>query len=234
MGRNASKNIAIGTQQGEGQVSQCTVVPISASSFTHAAEAATNFETDIIPLSMTGATGAPAPNGSAVSQIQVSELTCKHLETNTLSDLFGHVPVGPPMSLPPRNWTLEQLKEKIEDVLGLDCSGKVKISYSDKNDGKFYLETCLVDDGQCTKLWSVETYMLDFSCNPLKLDNNMLGDVLANYEYNGICGVDMYLYHQCPERFTTDEEPEGSESLPANSPEHVIITSSLENGNCDE
>jgi len=68
MAANSKKNIVGGTQRGEGQVSHDTVVPISASSFTHAAEAATNVETDI-PLSMTGATGASAPNGSADSQV---------------------------------------------------------------------------------------------------------------------------------------------------------------------
>ena len=197
MGHKANKNIPIGTQHGE---------------------AGSNVEAENIPLSMTGATGAPAPNGSAVSQIQMSDSTYTHKETMTLSDLFGHGPVGPPSSLPPREWTLEQLKGKIEDVLGLDCSGVVKIAFTDQSDGKFNVETCYFDDGQCAELWSVQTYRLHFSCSPLKFNSNMLGDVLANYEYNGICGVDMYLYGQYPELFLVDEEPEGSHSLAANSP----------------
>ena len=41
-------------------------------------------------------------------------------------------------------------------------------------------------------------------------------------------------YLESLERDDSDEEPEGSESLPANSPEHVIITPALENGDCDE
>ena len=72
MAANSKKNIAIGTQWEEGQVSLDTLLSISASSITQPAEAGSNVEAENISLSMTGATGAPAPE-SAVSQIQIPD-----------------------------------------------------------------------------------------------------------------------------------------------------------------
>jgi hypothetical protein len=69
---------------------------------------------------------------------------------------------------------------------------------------------------------------------PIKYDKNLLGDVLANYEYNGIGAVDLYLYDLDPESKGVTVWPEGSQCLPANSPEDLNNDSTSENGESDE
>jgi hypothetical protein len=116
MAANSKKNITVGTQWGEGQVSLDTLLPISASSFTQPAEAGSNVEVGNIPLSMTGATGAPAPE-SAVSQIQIPD-------TNVGRKGFGEMKPetqnggDPPMvaSKPTGNSSVAQLSLASEEI----------------------------------------------------------------------------------------------------------------------
>jgi hypothetical protein len=70
MDANFDMNVDDGAEMGVGQASIDAVAPISASSLFNAAEAAL-VEADNIPLSMTGATGVPALNESAISQIHL-------------------------------------------------------------------------------------------------------------------------------------------------------------------
>jgi hypothetical protein len=113
---------------------------------------------------------------------------------------------------------MEELKQKLEDVVGIDCSGRTRITFTGESDGLFQVETCRFDEDQHFELWSVDRFRLYLGCNPMKYDKNLLGDVLANYEYNGIGAVDMYLYDLDPESNGDIVWPEGSQSLAANSP----------------
>lgn len=240
MGRNASKNIAIGTQQGEGQVSQCTVVPISASSLCNAADAATNVETDIIPLSMTGATGAPAPE-SAVSQIQIPGINDGRKgigdmkpETPNGGDppVVGRKPTGSdkaaPLFFAHRQWDEEELAEKIRTLLHVDLDEVDSLDFGDRC--TFEATGVEYADGKGLVLWSCKHYFLYINGEEVVVDQDELANVLVNYKLLGAEAVFAYLASRNGD---SDEEHEGSKSLPANSPEHVHIDSALENGDGD-
>ncbi len=186
MGRNASKNIAVGTQQGEGQVSQCTVVPISASSITQPAEAGSNVEVGNLPLSMTGATGAPAPE-SAVSQIQIPD-------TNVGRKGFG------------------EMKPETQNcgdspVVGRKPTGSDSVA-----------QLSLASDEICTGKGLVVQQENLNSHNPdlAYLDSSEFDAIEAFFE--SFVFVDSH------------KQLEGSDSLPANSPEPVTIESTQRGG----
>ncbi len=242
MAANSKKNIIGGTQRGEGQVSHDTVVPISASSFTYAAEAATNVETDI-PLSMTGATGASAPNGSAVSQIQIPDIKDGRKgigemkpETPNGGDplVVGRKPTGSDnaahLYLHPKEWNEEVVLETAESMFGIDLASAESVDFC-TDDCSVELGHCVFADGAELQVWTQTKVFVDYRQNVVHLSCNELGDMLANYQYGGIEAVDAYFASLIE---GSDEELEGSQCLPANSPEQVIITSALENGDGDE
>jgi len=239
MAANSKKNIVGGTQRGEGQVSHDTVVPISASSFTHPAEAGTNVETENIPLSMTGANGAPAPSGSAVSQIQIPGIKdgrkgIGEMKPETPNGgnppVVGRKPTGSepaaPLFLPHRGWEEEELELKIRMMLHVDL---------DEVDSVDFGERCTIDtsgieygDGKGLVLWSCKHYFLYIDGEEVVVEQDTLGNVLANYEFGGSEAVNAYLASL--ESVDSDEELEGSQCLPANSPENLNIDSTSENG----
>ncbi len=241
MAARSKKNIAVGTQRGEGQVSQRTVVPISASSFTQPAEAGSNVETGVFPISMPGATVAPAPNETAVSQFHFLDGDPSSKVTEMLNKLdggsppvVGRKPTGSepaaPLFLAPTIWTNEEVLEKAESMFGFDCTTPTIVDFGDEC--TIDLGGCLVADGREFQVWYRTKIWVELHHDALKVEPEVLGDVLANYEYGGVAAVEAYLDSIETDDF--DEEPEGSESLAANSPEHEHIDSALENGDGDE
>ena len=230
-----------GAEVGVGQASDA-VAPISASSLFNAAEAATNVETDIIPLSMTGATGAPAPE-SAVSQIQIPGINDgrkgigemkPETQNGGYPPVVGRKPTGTdkaaPLFLAPSNWTDEEVLARSESMFGIDCTSPTIVDFGD--DCTIDLGGCSLADGPEFQVWYRTQIWVELHHNTLKVEPEVLGDVLANYEYGGVEAVEAYLESlECED---PDEEPEGSESLAANSPEHVHIDSALEYGDDDE
>ena len=167
----------------------------------------------------------PVSTESESDQFRCSGTTYTGGYSHTLTEMYGDCPVSSiPFSLPPREWTMEELKQKLRDVVGIDCSGHTRITFTGESDGLFQVETCHFDEGQHFELWSVNQFRLYLGCEAMKYDKNLLGDVLANYEYNGICGVDMYLYDLDPQSGNNSVWPEGSESLAANSPSGNIAS----------
>ena len=242
MAARSKKNIAVGTQRGEGQVSQCTVVPISASSFTQPAEAGNNVEAGFFPISMPGATGVPAPE-SAVSQIQIPDIKdgrkgIGEMKPDTPNGgdplVVGPNPTGSepaaPLILAPTNWTNEEVLVKAESMFGFDCTTPTIVDFGDEC--TIDLGGCLVADGREFQVWYRTKIWVELHYNTLKVEPEVLGDVLANYEYGGVEAVEAYLDSIETDDF--DEEPEGSESLAANSPEHEHIDSTSENGESNE
>ncbi len=227
MAANCKKNIAVGTLRGDGQVSLNTVLPISSSFFTHPAEAGINVETEKIPLSMTGVNGAPAPSESAVSQIQIPDMKdgrkgIGEMKPDTPNGgdplVVGPNPTGSDSAaqlfLPHRGWEEEELVLKIRMMLHVDL---------DEVDTVDFGERCTIDtsgieygDGKGLELWSCKHYFLYINGEEVVVEHDTLGNVLANYEFGGSEAVNAYL--QSLERVDSDDEPEGSQSLAANSP----------------
>jgi hypothetical protein len=241
MAARSKKNIAVGTQQGEGQVSQRTVVPISASSFTQPAEAGSNVEAGVFPISMPGATCVPAPNETAVSQFQFLDGDPSSKETEMLKRLDGGVPpvVGrkptgsdnaAQLYLHPKEWDEEVVLETAESMFGIDLTSAESVDFC-TDDCSVELGHCVFADGAELQVWTQMKVFVDYRQNLVHLTCNELGDMLANYQYGGIEAVDAYFASLIE---GSDEELEGSESLAANSPEHVHIDSALDNGDGDE
>ena len=238
MGRNASKNIAIGTQQGEGQVSQCTVVPISASSFTQPAEAGRNVEAENIPLSMTGATCVPAPE-SAVSQIQIPGINDGRKgigemkpETQNGGDppVVGRKPTGSdkaaPLFLHRQEWSEEDSLKLAIDITSISPSS---VRYFEMGqDNAFHIGHVTKHDEDGFYLYTESQSHLSINGQPITGDPAKISGVLANYQFGGMTAVLAYL--ESLESIDSDAEPEGSECLPANSPEHLIDNPTSENG----
>lgn len=125
-----------------------------------------------------------------------------------------------------RGWEEEELELKIRMMLHVDL---------DEVDSVDFGERCTIDtsgieygDGKGLVLWSCKHYFLYIDGEEVVVEQDTLGNVLANYEYGGSEAVNAYLESLESDDFI--EEPEGSESLPANSPEHLKVNSTSENG----
>lgn len=237
MAANSKKNIAIGTQWGEGQVSLDTLLSISASSITQPAEAGSNVEAENIPLSMTGATGVPAPE-SAVSQIQLPGMIDGRKGTGKMTPesqnggdppVVGRKPTGSdsaaPLFLTHRHSESDVL-ETVSGLFGFDQPDPDDVDFG--GECTIDIGGCYLADGPRFQVWYRHQIWIDVDHNPLKVEPEVVGNVLANYEYGGIDAVEAYL--ESLECNDSDEEPEGSQSLPANSPEHLKVNSQTENG----
>lgn len=227
MAARSKKNIAVGTQRGEGQVSQCTVVPISASSFTQPAEAGSNVEAGVFPISMPGATGVPAPNETAVSQFQIPGIKdgrkgIGEMKPDTPNGgdplVVGPNPTGSepaaPLYLHPKEWDEEVVLETAESMFGIDLTSAESVDFC-TDDCSVELGHCVFADGAELQVWTQMKVFVDYRQNLVHLNSNEFGDMLANYQYGGIEAVDAYFESLIEE---SDEEPEGSQSLAANSP----------------
>jgi hypothetical protein len=242
MAARSKKNIAVGTQQGEGQVSLDTVVPISASSFTQPAEAGPNVEVGVFPISMPGAIGAPAPKETAVSQFHFLDGDPSSKVTEMLNKLdggnppvVGRKPTGSepsaPLFLRPQVWLEEEVLCKAEEMFGIELTGAESVD--------FFGDDCCVEVGHCVfadggdlRVWTQTKVIVDYRNNLVHLDDNGLGDLLANYEYGGIEAVDAYIESLVDD---SSEEPEGSQSLAANSPSgHEPSDATSKAGESDE
>ena len=243
MDANFDTNVDDIAEVGVGQALNA-VAPISANSLFKPAVAGSNVEVGIFPASMSGATGVPAPNETAVSQFQFLDGDPSSKVTEMLTRLdggnppvVGRKPTGSepaaPLFLAPQKWSKEAILDKFGSVFGIDICDHDFVDFGFKSTialGNFEFED---DSSVGLSLWSSKRYYLDIGLHTVMFDGHELGDVLANYEYGGVQAVVAYL-----ESVTVDNdssaEPEGSQSLAANSPEHVTIDSALENGESDE
>jgi hypothetical protein len=239
MAANSKKNIAIGTQWGEGQLSLDTLLPISASSITQPAEAGSNVEAEDIPLSMTGATGAPAPNGSAVSQIQIPGMNDGRKgigemkpETQNGGDppVVGRKPTGSDSAaqlfLHRQEWSEEDSLKVAIDLTSISASS---VRYFEMGqDNAFHIGHVTKHDEDGFYLYTESQSHLSINGEPITGDPAKISGVLANYQFGGMTAVLAYLDSIKSDHL--DEEPEGSQSLQANSPEHLKVNSPTENG----
>ncbi len=135
-----------------------------------------------------------------------------------------------PLYLHPKEWDEEVVLETAESMFGIDLTSAESVDFC-TDDCSVEVGHCVFADGAELQVWTHTKVFVDYRQNLVHLNCNELGDMLANYQYGGIEAVDAYFESLIEE---SDEELEGSQSLAANSPEQVIITSVLENGDGDE
>ena len=148
--------------------------------------------------------------------------------------VVGRKPTGSdnaaPSFLAPSTWTDELVLEKAESMFGFDCTTPTIVDFGDEC--TIDLGGCLLADGREFQVWYRTKIWVELHHDALKVEPEVLGDVLANYEYGGVAAVEAYLDSLEADEF--EAEPEGSQCLAANSPEVLNIDSTSENGESNE
>jgi hypothetical protein len=159
--------------------------------------------------------------------------------------------------LPHREWNEDEVLELAESTLGIECTGAETVQFEVDDAISMELDHLLLADGAEFQVWARTTIVFDYYQCPISLDQDQVGNVLANYKYGGLSAVDAYFESKDAEadaedqplpisamkehfasihseKQTSESKPEGSESLAANSPSDDHIDSALENGDGDE
>jgi hypothetical protein len=152
--------------------------------------------------------------------------------------------------LPHREWSEDEVLELAESTLGIDCTGAETVQFEVDDAISMELDHLLLVDGAEFQVWARTTIVFDYYQCPISLDQDQVGNVLANYKYGGLSAVDAYFESKDAEaevedqplpisamkehfasihseKQTSESKPEGSDSLAANSPsdDHTEVNS---------
>ena len=132
--------------------------------------------------------------------------------------------------LHPKEWSEEDSLKLAIDLTSINPSS---VRYFEMGrDNAFHIGHVTKHEEDGFYLYTESQSHLSINGQPVTGDPAKISGVLANYQFGGMTAVNAYLESlECED---SDEEPEGSESLQANSPEHMSINSASESGDGDE
>lgn len=94
--------------------------------------------------------------------------------------------------LPHREWSEDEVLELAESTLGIDCTGAETVDFDTDDVISMQLDHLLLADGSEFQVWARTTIVFDYYQCPISLDQDEVGNVLANYKHGGLSAVDAY------------------------------------------
>lgn len=94
--------------------------------------------------------------------------------------------------LPHREWSEDEVLELAESMLGIDCTGAEAVDFYNDSANSMQLDHLLLADGAEFQVWARTTIVFDYYHCPISLDQDQVGNVLANYKHGGLSAVDAY------------------------------------------
>lgn len=144
--------------------------------------------------------------------------------------VVGRKPTGSdcaaPLFIANGEWSKE---DSLKSAIDLTCVSPSSVRYFEMGqDNAFHIGHVAKHDADGFYLYTESQSHLSINGQPITGDPAKISGVLANYQFGGMTAVLAYLDSIKSDDFI--EEPEGSESLAANSPEHLKVNSPTDNG----